>query len=333
MIRSTRRQGFTLIELLVVIAIIAILIGLLVPAVQKVREAAARIQCENNLKQIGLAAHAYHDSFNKLPPGYWGPYPNTAEPTPPYKYQYTGVLTALLPYVEQGPLYRQVTAAVPGDYFQLSGTGAPFWSITGLQPTVASGLSNAQISIFLCPSDAPEMASLGAMVVLHEYINPANGHLTLNGAYYPGVSGTIGKTSYLGVGGYFGLLNRTYRGAFSNRTRTRLIEFRDGTSNTLLFGEALGNITNADGSQTRAFCYGWMGSGSLVTAWGLPTSGKDNWYQFASQHTGVVQFCFGDGSVRSLRQGLVAGTDDGNNFIYLSGISDGAVVDSSSVEP
>ena len=120
------RSGFTLIELLVVIAIIAILLALLVPAVQKVREAAARVQCQNNLKQIGLACQAYHDSRKCFPPGYLATaaYPDT---TPGW-----GWAAFILPYIEQGPLYNQI------DFTQ------PLQSSAAIQTT---------IPLYLCPSD------------------------------------------------------------------------------------------------------------------------------------------------------------------------------------
>src|SRR5437867_4613006 len=110
LLHRNRSRGFTLIELLVVIAIIAILIGLLVPAVQKVREAAARMQCANNLKQLGLACHNYQSSNNHLPPGLNGPYPPNSGFT--FSAPNIGVLVYLLPYIEQENLYRQIPSTL-----------------------------------------------------------------------------------------------------------------------------------------------------------------------------------------------------------------------------
>ena len=120
------RPGFTLIELLVVIAIIAILIGLLLPAVQKVREAAARIQCANNLHQLGLAAHNYQSTNGHLPPGYSGPTPNAhydgsntwlgSAMATSGNPKWTGLLTYLLPYVEQDNIYKQLRTMNDSSY-------------------------------------------------------------------------------------------------------------------------------------------------------------------------------------------------------------------------
>jgi len=125
-----RRQGFTLIELLVVIAIIAILIALLVPAVQKVREAAARTQCQNNLKQLGVAAHNYHDANKAFPPGGGGFLSGTNLAN-----QRFSALSFLLPYIEQDAVYRLITFTVSPD-------------------NAVNNQARAQpIPIFLCPSD------------------------------------------------------------------------------------------------------------------------------------------------------------------------------------
>src|SRR5437773_7818733 len=105
--RRMRSMGFTLIELLVVIAIIAILIALLVPAVQKVREAAARTQCVNNLKQIGLGLHNYHDVRKSLPPGGADDMPPWGTATSPSTWG-AGWMAFLLPYIEQDPLFKQL---------------------------------------------------------------------------------------------------------------------------------------------------------------------------------------------------------------------------------
>src|SRR3954453_2567341 len=106
-LHRARWRGFTLIELLVVIAIIAILIGLLLPAVQKVREAAARMSCSNNLKQMGIACHSYHDSNNTLPPAYYCRFANVGWNDPNNTGPTWTVL--ILPYIEQDNLFKQVS--------------------------------------------------------------------------------------------------------------------------------------------------------------------------------------------------------------------------------
>jgi prepilin-type N-terminal cleavage/methylation domain-containing protein len=193
---TTKHAAFTLVELLVVMAIIATLVGLLLPAVQKVREAANRAQCQNNLKQIALAAHNFHGVQHRFPPG------ATAAPSQ------ASALTFLLPYLEQGNLYRQ---------FDFS---------KNVFADAANAAARAQqVPTFLCPSD------------------PSQGYF--QDPFPPKeVSGQSNYLANLGAHGWWKEQDGTLpnkpsnlNGVFAFASRTRLSDIKDGSSNTLLFAE------------------------------------------------------------------------------------------------
>jgi prepilin-type N-terminal cleavage/methylation domain-containing protein len=337
-----KNRGFTLIELLVVIAIIAVLIGLLLPAVQKVREAANRASCSNNLKQIGLAAHNYQSTFSKLPPGWLGPLQNETKGNPlvlqksapaDETVQNIGLFVFLLPYLEAENVYKLITPLVNLDLKADSKTpvaddkGLPWW--LPMEPPDGRGgklftIAQTKIKTLLCPSDDPYSSTEGTFYAEHFYNAPhAITPCWWYGVYWPytgegavpGAS-TLGRTSYLGIGGSFGRGTHSaqipfqdgtmwggfnkYEGLFSNRSQNSIDRVPDGTSNTLMFGEALGGFVSGGGAKQYSAC--WMGIGALPTFAGMK-SDQPSWFQFSSNHPGVVQFCYADGGVRTVKIG------------------------------
>lgn len=341
MSRSSKRAGFTLIELLVVIAIIALLMALLLPAIQKVREAANKMLCASNLRQIAIAAHNYHGDYGYLPPGWVGPSdkfgttatggggPGAAFPRGPF----IGCLVFLLPYIEADNIFKGtkvtdrispsvVPATVGAGPVSLSLTEErqPYW----LSPT-ANGLINvgpnvgqAIIKVFLCPSDDAQTSPRAMMALNADGLGSGWDYGT-NFGVGDATAQYMGRTNYLGVCGMIGnekefiagnswfAPSPTFNGIMRNRSKLSLgqITVQDGTSNTLMFGETLGGRSIGD----RVSAPSWFGCGAMFTHRGIGLFGKDPWdggdyeERFGARHAAGAQFAFGDGSVRTIRRG------------------------------
>jgi prepilin-type N-terminal cleavage/methylation domain-containing protein len=231
LLRTTHRRGFTLIELLVVIAIIAILIGLLVPAVQKVREAASRTQCMNNLKQLGLSAQNYHDQQKHLPPGI-GYYPTGENGL------FGTYFFHLLPNLEQDNLLRCALGVVT------------FPPPDGPTPVYYPGNNNVfrqPVAVFLCPSD-PSVGPGGSVMI--------NG-VSFGASCYGPNALIVGKAD---------LTTKPY--IVNSQGKARMADISDGTSNTILHAEKYARCTNTTmAPQFQDGGTAWAYSAALPFPW------------------------------------------------------------------
>jgi prepilin-type N-terminal cleavage/methylation domain-containing protein len=281
---SRRPSGFTLIELLVVIAIIAILIGLLLPAVQKVREAAARMKCSNNLKQLIIGMHNYAGVYGYYPPAIKNDAKNTSDLFPGW-----GWGTLILPYVEQDNLYKQLNPDVN-----------PFGPQVNYATITATPLTQTRLSVFRCPSDpAPDQNPFRQ--------EEADRQLGLSN--YRAVCGTDSS-------GFF-YANEDRNGVMWQNSKVTFTAITDGTSNTVVVGECIFEQEKTRrkwaaiwAGHTGYYCSPdpAVGCGVRISdnMWHLDnTSAQINGtapQAFGSRHFGGAYFGFGDGSVRFFRQ-------------------------------
>jgi prepilin-type N-terminal cleavage/methylation domain-containing protein len=331
-----KRSAFTLIELLVVIAIIALLMALLLPAIQKVREAANKMLCASNLRQIAIASHNYHNDYNRLPPGTLGQNPNSIATFAFTPWQWAGVLYQLLPYMEADNVYKQLV--ILNDLNRPIATDPnQFWFSNTTNQLVAQ----YKLKMFTCPSDTIVDDTLTA----GPFVCYGIAGLTFTGGYSPG--GLFGRTNYTGVAGTIGDSTTStfylkWAGIIGNRARRTLgqLTVLDGTSNTLMFGETLGGL----GVGARDFAPTWMGAGIFPTYWGIGRPNIDGnldvrgatWYKWSARHVVGAQFAAGDASMRTIRFGNTTTTDglettDWGFFQQISGYKDGLNRDVSSI--
>jgi prepilin-type N-terminal cleavage/methylation domain-containing protein/prepilin-type processing-associated H-X9-DG protein len=320
------RRGFTLIELLVVIAIIAVLIGLLLPAVQKVREAAARMACTNNLKQIALAAHNYHGANEKLP---WGEGPGSSQvgTAPGTSQNARGCCwgdwqSISLPYLEQDAMFRGWQNHMGSDNSGRAITGTSVRLRYGDSPNVENVTSH-QLKILTCPSDEPNPGAITTTISGVVYAIKSHNYVACygNGTNFQGDPLSPGSTpsplpaTWKFTGAAFGMAPYT----------VRLSDIIDGTSNTILASETV----QGKNSDLRGFS--WWAPGAQFTTLLPPNSsspdivtqncvnlpsmnlpcvdngGAWNIQAARSRHANGVNVVMCDGSVRFVTQGINIG--------------------------
>ncbi len=325
---TQKRRGFTLIELLVVIAIIAILVALLLPAVQQAREAARRSSCKNNLKQIGLALHNYHDVYNLFP------YAGAADGAVTAGGGQTTVTTqftlntrgwvGLLPFLEQAPLFDQYDPTAPAGSYVRSGASPLASVMTSASPNAF--VASRPVTALLCPSDDGNRFYTGNTVNYRIYDQANN-----NG--HPGA-----KTSYdFSIARYSSWRRlwinepKSSRRMFGLSSSCRFRDISDGTSNTVAVAETTLDVKNGV-APTWAYTK-WVGGGVDFTygrginfwpccSWRTPPfadttrNSLGDWSAPGSTHPGGMQVCLADGSVRFISENI--DTTTRRNLAYIA---------------
>lgn len=307
MLRRRRFAGFTLIELLVVIAIIAILIALLLPAVQQAREAARRSQCRNNLKQLALALHNYHDTHNVFPPGAINPGVAASNNTRlPYtsncavECRNTPWSLMIMPYIDQSPLYNQINFSLPMGRAQRSGTG----------PSTDQGalFANTVLPIFRCPSDPQHLDPNTIAGSAHYGIT--NGRRA--SYWWPGID-RLEDRNY-----FYGQDPSVNKCMFGNNGAARIGDVIDGTSNTMMLCESLfRKHSNVYGPYWNAWNYttGIEVSNGINVKWTPAITWGGNCFnrpdlvcttawKMGSMHTGGMHAAFADGAVKFISENI-----------------------------
>jgi prepilin-type N-terminal cleavage/methylation domain-containing protein/prepilin-type processing-associated H-X9-DG protein len=261
---SSQRQGFTLVELLVVIAIIGVLIGLLLPAIQKIREAANRIKCANNLKQIGLGLHNYHGTWEVFPPGVSDPGQRPAgaqwwPASPPYRqgeHAYWSWLALILPHVEQDNLYNQADTWSKNSVSPTAGGNPPYgpdghywpWGDVPGTPGLNNPALSVPVQLYICPSESRNITvedSFGAPVAFTDYLGVA-GFRTKPWPYsYADMVYGDGSSRLAPI--------EPANGILYFRSKVRMTDITDGTGSTFLVGER---------PPSNDFYFGWWFAGS-----------------------------------------------------------------------
>jgi prepilin-type N-terminal cleavage/methylation domain-containing protein len=345
------RRAFTLVELLVVIGIITLLMAIALPSIQKVREAANRMTCASNLRQLGIAAQNYHTAYLRLPPGYLACSlaQNANFPANLGEGQWVGHFPLLLPHIEQDGVRSQMQINFNT---QVVTTLPWFWKPGPISHQENYTAGQSPLKLFRCPSAAPftpesgnpTPGSGGTLLGLHVFNSIARGPFTcgwkddyIRSAAFK----YLGRTNYMGVAGCgtgdHPLFSK-YEGIYTNRSQHTLgqISILDGTSNTLLYGETSGGTWV---SPPMSKDISWMAGGGLGTYLGLQ-KGKDAiLITFSSYHPAGPQFCFADGSVRTVRYGQTQWdgslttpfTNDWYLLQQLAGFRDGATADTASL--